>query len=239
MGWLWASTSAPKPPEPTPQQTTPKPSSVQNAAPNEPIDAEIQKFLDLFKNDDTAAPNSSSAAPPTSSPQEQSSASSISSWLLLKASPKATPPPPSAPPGDALSEALLPTEMSCRQAFDLAWSCNSLGGQFNSVYRYGSMRSCSEHWDDFWFCMRTRSYTDDLKENMIRAHYRDKDHRKYGPGRPSSEDVWESRGQKMRPGTAFAETVDAPVVSDDEWRKTETERRRGVRQGLGYDNKAS
>ncbi|POR32298.1 Early meiotic induction protein 1 [Tolypocladium paradoxum] len=235
MGWLWASTSGPKPSELTTDQTAPKSSSAQNAAPNEPVDPEIQKFFDLFKNDDTAAPNNSSASS-SSSPQDQSPWSSISSWLSLKSSPKsATPPPPSAPPGDALSEALLPTEMSCRQAFDLAWSCNSLGGQFNSVYRYGSMRSCSEHWDDFWFCMRTKSYAGDLKENMIRAHYRDKDHAKYGPGRPSSEDVWESRGQRVQPGTAFAEPVDAPVVSDDEWRKMETERRRGVRQGLGYD----
>lgn len=235
MGWLWASTPAPKPSEPTPGQTTPKPSSAQNAAPNEPVDPEIQKFFDLFKNDDTATPNNSSASSSDSPSQEQSSSSSISSWLSLKASPKAIPPTPSAPPGDALSEALLPTEMSCRQAFDLAWSCNSLGGQFNSVYRYGSMRSCSEHWDDFWFCMRTKSYTGELKENMVRAHYREKDHAKYGPGRPSSEDVWESRGQKVQPGTAFAEAVDAPVVTDDEWRKMETERRRDVRQGLGYD----
>lgn len=235
MGWLWASTPAPKPSEPTPGQTTPKPSSGQNAAPNEPADPEIQKFFDLFKNDDTATPNNSSASSSDSPSQEQSSSSSISSWLSLKASPKAIPPPPSAPPGDALSEALLPTEMSCRQAFDLAWSCNSLGGQFNSVYRYGSMRSCSEHWDDFWFCMRTKSYTGELKENMVRAHYREKDHAKYGPGRPSSEDVWESRDQKVQPGTAFAEAVDAPVVTDDEWRKMETERRRDVRQGLGYD----
>ncbi|PHH87512.1 hypothetical protein CDD83_8759 [Cordyceps sp. RAO-2017] len=129
--------------------------------------------------------------------------------------------------------------MSCRQAFDLAWSCNSLGGQFNSVYRYGTMRSCSEVWDDFWFCMRTKSYTGELKENMIREHYRNKEHAKYGGGKPSSEDVWESRPRRVQPGTAFSERVDQPVVNDDEWRRMEAQRRDEIRRGLGFDSKAS
>ncbi|KAK7228954.1 hypothetical protein V2G26_001124 [Clonostachys chloroleuca] len=90
--------------------------------------------------------------------------------------------------------------MSCRQAFDLAWSCNSLGGQWNAVYRHGEMRSCSDHWDDFWFCMRTKSHTGQAKADAVRQHYRNKEHAKYyAPGRHSSEDVWESRPERLPP----------------------------------------
>lgn len=98
--------------------------------------------------------------------------------------------------------------MSCRQAFDQAWACNGLGGQWNAVYRYGSMRSCSEQWDDFWFCMRTKSQTGPVKEELVRARYREKEYRKYGPGKPSSEDVWDSRDRKLEPGEAFSQRLD-------------------------------
>ena len=97
--------------------------------------------------------------------------------------------------------------MSCRQAFDQAWACNGFGGQWNAVYRYGHMRSCSEQWDDFWFCMRMRSKTGKSKEDMIRARYREKEWKKYGPGMPSSEDVWESRDRKVEPGSVFNEEI--------------------------------
>ena len=66
-----------------------------------------------------------------------------------------------------LEESLLPTEMSCRQAFDAAFYCQSLGGQFNNLYRYGTIRSCSENWKDFWFCMRTKGYPPEQKEGMV------------------------------------------------------------------------
>lgn len=97
--------------------------------------------------------------------------------------------------------------MSCRTAFDQAWACNGFGGQWNAVYRYGHMRSCSEQWDDFWFCMRMRSKTGKVKEDMIRARYREKEWKKYGPGKPSSEDVWESRERKVEPGSVFNEEI--------------------------------
>jgi Protein of unknown function (DUF3128) len=66
-----------------------------------------------------------------------------------------------------LEDELLPTEMSCRQVFDAAFYCQSLGGQFNNLYRYGGIRSCSQHWKDFWFCMRMKNYTAGQKEGMI------------------------------------------------------------------------
>lgn len=86
--------------------------------------------------------------------------------------------------------------MSCRSAFDYAFFCQSFGGQFVNVYRYGELRSCSEHWDNFWLCMRTRSYGDNERKKAIRDHYRKKTI-KYRTG-PSSEDVWDMRREPVR-----------------------------------------
>jgi hypothetical protein len=129
--------------------------------------------------------------------------------------------------------------MNCSQAFDQAWACNSLGGQWNAVYRYGEMRSCGELWNDFWFCMRTKSYTGDLKETMIKAHYRQKEFEKYGPGKPSSEDIWEGREERVAEGSVFSQTFDAPKEDDDEWRNKEIKRRSQVRQDLGIEKPSS
>lgn len=84
--------------------------------------------------------------------------------------------------------------MSCRAAFDSAFYCSSLGGHFNDIYRYGQLRSCSEHWNDFWFCMRTKnSYSGrDVKERMVQDRYREKEE-KLRNG-PNSENVWDRRG---------------------------------------------
>ncbi|TWU78595.1 hypothetical protein ED733_004467 [Metarhizium rileyi] len=230
MGWLWSSSAGAPTEEKSPSSPPP---TEQSSAPNEPIDPEIQKFFDLFKND----PEQPSSKTHSKLSEDQDPPASLPSWLALKASARSTDKEvPDAPVGDALSESLLPTDMSCRQAFDLAWSCNGLAGQFNSVYRYGNMRSCSEQWDDFWFCMRTKSYTGDLKANMVRAHYRNKAYRKYGDGKPSSEDVWESRAERLPPGAAFNVPLDAPTMGDEEWRRTEEERRKSVRKDMGYES---
>ncbi|KAI1780450.1 hypothetical protein F4818DRAFT_395754 [Hypoxylon cercidicola] len=134
---------------------------------------------------------------------------------------------------DPISESLLPTTMSCRAAFDAAYHCNSLGGQWMSVYREGSVRSCSQQWDDFWFCMRTRTYSPPQREEAIRAHYRAREWAKYhAPDRPSSADVWEPRSEKVEPGTAFRQPMGKPDISDEEWRRLEIERRRQVQEML-------
>ncbi|KJZ75098.1 hypothetical protein HIM_05584 [Hirsutella minnesotensis 3608] len=232
MGWLWASSLPNERPVPAQSQT----SSTQDPSSSETVDPEIQKFLDFFKDDapNKAAGPSTPAAPASEKdPSSSSSRSAIASWLSLKASASKTADAPT-PHLDPFVESMLPTEMSCQQAFDYAWSCNGMGGQLRSVYRYGSMRDCSQYWDDFWFCMRTKSYTGELKENMIREHYRKKEYQKYGPGKPSSEDVWESRTEKLPHGTAFSEQVAEPTMDDEEWRRAEAQRRRDIRQGLGF-----
>ncbi|RTE77292.1 hypothetical protein BHE90_008238 [Fusarium euwallaceae] len=205
MGWLWSSSNKDKPSTPSeeaPPTSTPTqpPTSTTTSSTTDP---EIQKFIDLFESEKNTKPS-----PPSQKDQQQSS-SSLPSWLTLKKSTRATTPTPSdIPPRDALSEALLPTDMSCRQAFDQAWACNSMGGQWNAVYRYGEMRSCSEHWDDFWFCMRTKGYSPEMREKAIREHYRAKEFVKYGPGKPSSEDVWESREERVPEGSTFNQPIE-------------------------------
>lgn len=134
-----------------------------------------------------------------------------------------------------LAESLLPTEMNCEQAFNLAYYCQSLGGQFTALYRYGGIRSCSENWNDFWFCMRVKSYpAGEVKENMIREHYRNKELAKYGPGKPSSEDIWRERRSRVRPGEALSMPIEEQPqsMSDAEFQKWEIERYERIRNEM-------
>ncbi|KIW29374.1 uncharacterized protein PV07_05192 [Cladophialophora immunda] len=110
--------------------------------------------------------------------------------------------PPAAPSQQAIGQtdispdSLYPAEISCRSAFDYAMFCQSFGGQFVNVYRYGSFRSCSNHWDDFWLCMKTRNWKKEDRERAIQEHYRKKAV-KWKTG-PSSEDVWEVRREPVK-----------------------------------------
>lgn len=88
--------------------------------------------------------------------------------------------------------ALYPRTMSCRQAFDSAFYCQSLGGKFNDIYRFGSLQSCSEQWGAFWFCMRTKSLPKAEKEAQIADYYAKREERRkreFG----SSEAIWDVR----------------------------------------------
>lgn len=110
--------------------------------------------------------------------------------------PSASTSTPSDPPTAANNEELdpsFPRRMSCRAAFDSAFYCASLGGHFNDLYRYGQLRSCSEHWSDFWFCMRTNnSYNGrDVKERMVYDRYHEKEIKLMSG--PNSEEVWVRR----------------------------------------------
>ena len=87
--------------------------------------------------------------------------------------------------------------MSCREAFDSAMHCRGPGGQFLNLYRYGEFRQCTEQWSQFWFCMRTRTKPDAVKQELIKEFYREKDESRY-EGLPSSEDVWEERTERLQ-----------------------------------------
>lgn len=114
---------------------------------------------------------------------------------------------------DSLST--YPSELSCRSAFDYAFFCQSFGGQFVNVYRYGTFRSCTNHWDDFWLCMRTRNWAADERKRAIQDHYRKKSV-KYKTG-PSSEDVWEVRTEPIK--SAFQGDLEELEGQIEDWRK--------------------
>ncbi|KAK0704660.1 hypothetical protein B0H67DRAFT_592012 [Lasiosphaeris hirsuta] len=244
MGWFWQQ-SSPSPTTPAanmpPPPTTPKEASASPA----PVsgDREVDKFLSMLQTA-AAPPPARRQPPPQPTPPlaaEDGDRTSLLSWARLRASAPQQPPPPPpqsrTPESLAMSEALLPTTMSCRDAFDYAWHCHTPGAQWNAVYRYGSVRSCSELWDDFWFCMRTKSFGPEHKAAAIREHYRDKERTKYAAGRPNSEDVWESRREMVPPGTAFSAGFPPPIENDAEWERADRERRRRIREELGIEGK--
>lgn len=118
-------------------------------------------------------------------------------------------------PADISPDALYPSEMSCRSALDYAMFCQSFGGQFVNVYRYGEFRSCKNHWSDFWLCMRTRSWDEQERATAIQDHFRKKAV-KWKTG-PSSEDVWDVRTEPVK--GAFQESLEDLETKIAEWKK--------------------
>ncbi|KAI2611483.1 uncharacterized protein GGS25DRAFT_198205 [Hypoxylon fragiforme] len=254
MGWMWSSPSPP-PPSKGPNSSSnnnnnnnsnnngnntkeegnkptqpPKPKQ----ADSDYGDPELAKFIAQIQEEFGGGGNSSNSSSKPSQPSSTTT-TTTTSFSSSNPPPTTTTTPQSQPPShlDPISESLLPTSMSCREAFDAAYHCNSLGGQWLSLYRAGGMRSCSEKWDDFWFCMRARAYSGPQKTEAIRAHYRAREWAKYhAPGKPSSTDIWEAREELVEPGSAFTEPLYTPDVPDEEWRVMEIERRRRIQEML-------
>lgn len=126
------------------------------------------------------------------------------------------PPPSTSTSTTSMPEAFLadqyPTNMSCTAAFDAAFYCASLGGHFNDIYRYGELRSCSEHWRDWRFCMGLSIYSKETQREKIRQHYIEKEEAL--KGKPNSEDIWERRTERDR-------IVDAFSKAEEEARRVE------------------
>ncbi|MCJ1439919.1 MAG: hypothetical protein MMC23_000400 [Stictis urceolatum] len=204
MGWLWSSNPPDSPPSPQSSSTTPtksqepehKPPTPSSAPPqtrDELADQELQKFLEEISNPPSTC-NPSSLTPSSSNPTTASNASSTSTSTSIPPNPRSI-----LQPSTSIAPAqLYPTSMSCRAAFDAAYHCQLPGGQFVHVYRYGELRNCSQQWSDFWFCMRTnRGYmSEEERGKRIKQFYWEKE-RRYREG-PSSEDVWEMRGERLK-----------------------------------------
>ncbi|KAI1178256.1 hypothetical protein F4777DRAFT_539047 [Nemania sp. FL0916] len=243
MGWIWSSGNAQKGATnhgassnnttTTTTTTTVETPSAPSAADSTFDDPEITKFLTQLQAELGSTRNNNNAPkpsnPPAPSPRAAAATITPPSQSTTTQQTTRSSDPNNAGPLDPVTESLLPTTMSCRQAFDIAFHCNSVGGQWTSVYRSGGMRSCGEFWEDFWFCMRTRAYSGSMKEDAIRGYYREKERKKYfTPGKPNSTDVWSPRTEKMAPEEVFAEPYERPDVSDEEWQRWEIERRREV-----------
>lgn len=228
MGWLWSDSktlSAPLPDQKSPEtaqsSTTSQPSSQNSTTPSfgdESADHELNSFLKELDADINPSSTKYNRVPrdtPSSfKPRSRRSRTTDGS-------------------SEPLSEQLLPTTMSCRTAFDDAFYCNSFGGRWNDLYRYGTLKSCSDNWNNFWFCMRTRTYPEKEKEAAVKEHYRKLESSKYAKelGKDSSEDVWKSRDMKVEPGVAFNEPFPDIPKDDDEWRRKELESRMGKVNG--------
>ena len=191
MSWWWKSTTASSsetsshtaaPTAPIPTEANP-PSAVDEPQIPEPVKRALtreeqaeQEWASLLK--ELQAETSIGQTVKTSSQQQATTSST---------QPRQT---------DISPDSFYPAEMSCRSSFDYAMFCQSFGGQFVNVYRYGSFRSCSNHWDDFWLCMRTRQWDKEDRQKAIHEHYRKKAV-KWKTG-PSSEDIWEVRTEPVR-----------------------------------------
>lgn len=222
MGWLWSSTPASSennvsgPPNAIPNSPASSPLTPSPPTADEIAEKEFQSFLQELEADEKKE-------------------SSTKYKRIPKQRPSTTYPSSTDPSNLPLSEQLLPRTMSCREAFDAAFYCNSLGGQFNNLYRYGTVRACSDNWNDFWFCMRTRGYGKVEKERAIMARYREKERLRYqkGPGdeigaQKSSEDIWRSRERKVEWGTTFIEEIEVFEGDDREWNRAVQEERKRI-----------
>ena len=112
-------------------------------------------------------------------------------------------PPPALSPEEE-AESLYPTTMKCSQAFDNAYYCSSMGGQLNNIYRYGGLRSCTDQWKQWRFCMRCKAMGEEERKRRIREWYMERDARKRVG--TSSERVWEVRTEPVV--GAFSKSVD-------------------------------
>ncbi|KAG4423005.1 hypothetical protein IFR04_003917 [Cadophora malorum] len=234
MGWLW-STSAPatpstqennssipsqSPANPTPS-TSNLPPAEKPASRDDLAEQELANFLKELDADvrpSSTKYNRVPRNPPSSTHHSQSQSSSTQNADASN---------------EPLAEQLLPTTMSCRTAFDEAFYCNSFGGRWNDLYRYGTLKSCSDNWNNFWFCMRTRTYGDEQKAIAVKEHYRQRESSKYSKelGKESSEDVWKSRDKKVEWGEAFNAPFPGFSGTDEEWRQRELDRRSGKVDG--------
>ena len=196
MGWLWS--SAPSGDNPPPKSSSRgneerglalteeqrqrifgKPSSAPSGSSTTPQDSDkdLEAFINSFDTSPKPSPVSGDAHPSPDEPE-----------------PEPTPLSRTLPDGrlSIAPEHLYPRTMSCRQAFDQAFYCQSLGGKFNDIYRFGKVQSCSEQWNAFWFCMRNRTLPMKNKEEVFAGFYEERDRRRkreWG----SSEDVWPLR----------------------------------------------
>lgn len=256
MGWFWGASAPAKTSsisqDPTTAQASPQPTAQAPKIippPQAEDDAEVHKFLEEIMGEVKNMRDAEEAAssPPSNQRTPPNPLSTWASrWSSSSTSGSSTPTtttddffpsdyvqdnPNNEPRLSPLAESLLPTTMNCEQAFNQAFYCQSLGGQWHHLYRYGSIRSCGEQWDDWFFCMRAKGTPPGkVKNDMIRDHYRRKLLAKYGPGKPSSEDVWRERRERVRPDEAFATQPEAAQVSDAEYQKWEMERIEMIRK---------
>lgn len=154
MGWWPFSSSDPSPTTSAPNDTTPEPTKRDFSLTNE----QHQRIFGRPRPDSGSSPSRDEQADTELHAflKEIGAPALDPSSPDTTTSPTTTPPTPAQNPNtdasgraihpdgslDITPSALLPRSMSCRQAFDQAFYCQSLGGKFNDIYRHGQLRSC-------------------------------------------------------------------------------------------------
>ncbi|KAL9044004.1 MAG: hypothetical protein Q9214_002827 [Letrouitia sp. 1 TL-2023] len=207
MGWIWSTTEAPEQSEPREKTLSvpiapPDPSPVPDDAfsDSSPLDTDEQANAQTADGRESTAQLRRVLGYPEPSPENKTAklARAKAAGIITPAN-------------------LYPDTMSCRAAFDQAFFCQSPGGHFMNVYRYGSMRDCRELWSHFWFCLRTnRGFVgEEEKKEKIRNRYMKRE-KKYKDG-PSSEDVWQQRTRMVE--DAFNGDLEADMKAWEEEQK--------------------
>ncbi|KAK0828283.1 hypothetical protein LTR73_005236 [Friedmanniomyces endolithicus] len=233
MSWLWSSSSSPPAATSTNLPEVTKPiDSAPTASPakrdytlsddqrhrifgrappsletrDSPTQAHADKALEAFLT----------SFEPSTTPTDPSKPSPTPAEAIPYAEPALAPPPPRLNPDGTINihpTALYPRTMSCRQAFDHAFYCQSLGGKFNSLYRYGRLEGCSEQWGAFWFCMRIRTMGQgEGKEAAVRGYYAEREEKRRAERGGGSEEVWGVRTRAVE--RAFQRDPDEGVEGE-------------------------
>ncbi|VDB96187.1 unnamed protein product [Peniophora sp. CBMAI 1063] len=85
---------------------------------------------------------------------------------------------------------------SCMSLFDDLISCNTVGRQFRSLYRFGEMAHCSGKYTDWKFCLSVKGLHEEQRRDAWtrnRAEWWAR--RRLGA---SSESVWDLRSEKLQ-----------------------------------------
>ncbi|KIM75095.1 hypothetical protein PILCRDRAFT_827668 [Piloderma croceum F 1598] len=94
----------------------------------------------------------------------------------------------------------------CLTLFDTFLSCNVLGVQLKSLYRFGHMSTCGEKLEDFKFCMSLKSmHPDDKRDAWIRRRAEWWAARRL---EKSSENVWDIRTEPLKNWPRSADEMD-------------------------------
>ncbi|KAI0063558.1 hypothetical protein BV25DRAFT_1824103 [Artomyces pyxidatus] len=84
----------------------------------------------------------------------------------------------------------------CMTLFDEFLSCNMVGKQFRSLYRYGEMAHCTPKFNEFKFCMSIKSlHPEQRRDVWIRHRAEWWARRRLGT---SSESVWDMRTEPLK-----------------------------------------
>ncbi|CCL99976.1 uncharacterized protein FIBRA_02001 [Fibroporia radiculosa] len=85
---------------------------------------------------------------------------------------------------------------ACMKLFDDFLSCNILGVQFKSLYRYGHMSVCGHKLDEFKFCMSIKGlHPEEKRDAWIRRRAEWWARRRL---EKSSEDIWDFRTEPLK-----------------------------------------